>query len=155
MGSINAEFQFVSYKIDLFQFSARQDLHYLGITQGIDPSKIKVGLSFRPPLYSTSNALYFGGIEAKVTHPFNDESLFELTAGIEGIFQVVEKAQFETDVEQDLVRFQIPAILFPYLRSAITGFFANAGLGSFMFPLINVREMAQQVGNHLEIKVIE
>ncbi len=155
MGSVNAAFQFVSYKIDLFQFSARQDLHFLGL-DALDSEKVEMKISFRPPIFDTSNVLYMGGLEARLTYPFEkEESLFDLQAGIEGIFQVADKSQMEPDLEEDLVKYQIPAILFPYLRSAITGFFATAGLGSFVFPLINVREMGKRIGDKLEIKVVE
>jgi len=94
-----------------------------------------------------------------LAYPLNSEEnpesyQFELKAGLEGVFQTKDKEQFSTGVEQDLVKFQIPAILFPYLRAAVTGFFASAGLGSFVFPLVNVREMARQSSRDLEIKVI-
>lgn len=155
MGSVNAAFQFVSYKIDLFQFSARQDLSYLGL-DALDSEKVNIKISFRPPVFDKSNALYMGGIEATFSYPFKDEeSLFDLQAGIEGIFQVVDKSQMEPDLEEDMVKYQIPAILFPYLRAAVTGFFASAGLGSFIFPLINVREMGKRIGDELKIQVVE
>ena len=157
MGSVNAAFQFVSYKIDLFQFAARQDLHFLGL-DALDSEKVEMKISFRSPIFDISNAIYMGGIEARLTYPFEkekEESLFDLQAGIEGIFQVADKSQMEPNLEEDLVKYQIPAILFPYLRSAVTGFFAAAGLGSFIFPLINVREMGKRIGDSLEIKFVE
>jgi preprotein translocase subunit SecB len=61
----------------------------------------------------------------------------------------------EPDLEEDMGKYQIPAILFPYHRAVVTGFFASAGLGSFIFPLIDVREMGKRIGGELEIQVVE
>lgn len=45
-----------------------------------------------------------------------------MQTGIEGIFQVVDTSQMEPDLEEDMVKYQIPAILFTYLRAAVTAF---------------------------------
>jgi preprotein translocase subunit SecB len=41
-------------------------------------------------------------------------------------------------------------LLFSYLRSAITSIMAHAGLGSFIFPLINVHELAKKANLTIE-----
>jgi hypothetical protein len=159
MGGVASGFQFISYKVDRFHFDARQDTAYLSQGHVFDPQDVKISLAFRQPIFDKGNGIYLGGLEAHLAYPSNREGdqesyQFELTAGLEGVFQTKDREQFSPEVEQDLVKFQIPAILFPYLRAAITGFFASAGLGSFVFPLVNVREMARQTSRALEINVI-
>jgi preprotein translocase subunit SecB len=41
-----------------------------------------------------------------------------------------------------MVRINIPAILLPYLRAAITTIISQAGFGTIVFPLINIYEIA-------------
>ena len=158
MGGVASGFQFLSYKIDTFHFDARQDASYLGHGHEFDPQKVHISFAFRQPVFDTNTGMYMGGLEARIEHPAEQEGqdcLFQLNLGLEGLFQAVEESRFDPQTEKDLVRYQIPAILFPYLRSAVTSFFASAGLGSFVFPLVNVREMAKQAEQNLEIQVIE
>ena len=78
--------------------------------------------------------------------------IVKLEIGIAGIFSA-EEGKFEKDTEENLVKIQIPMILFPYLRSAVTSIFAHGGLGSFLFPSINVQELAKNAS--LQIQEIE
>ncbi|MDA3811423.1 MAG: protein-export chaperone SecB, partial [Spirochaetaceae bacterium] len=52
----------------------------------------------------------------------------------------------------NVAKYQFPTILFPYLRSTVTSFFANAGFGTFIFPLINVVELAKKLLTDNEIE---
>lgn len=160
MGGVASGFQFISYKIDWFHFDARQDTAYLSQGHAFDPQNVQISLAFRQPIFDKGNGVYLGGLEVQLAYPSSREEeqetyQFELTAGLEGVFRTKDKGQFSFETEQDLVKYQIPAILFPYLRAAVTGFFASAGLGSFVFPLVNVWEMARQTNRNVEIKVIE
>lgn len=157
MRGIESRFQFVAYKIDKFVFQAKQDVHFLLQGDKLDPQKMNMGLAVRQPLYSKENNAYMGGVEAKISYPLDEQNtdfLFELEIGMEGLFSTMSDAQFDPQVEENLVKHQIPAILFPYLRSAVTGFFVNAGMGSFVFPLVNVQELARQVGQDMSVKLL-
>jgi preprotein translocase subunit SecB len=46
--------------------------------------------------------------------------------------------------EKNMVQINIPAILLPYLRSAITTILSQAGFGTIVLPLINIYEIAKQ-----------
>lgn len=73
--------------------------------------------------------------------------------GIEGVFLV--DGALENEKEENIVKFQFPTILFPYLRSAVTNIFASAGFGSIIFPLINVHNLIANQQKHNPIKVID
>jgi preprotein translocase subunit SecB len=55
-------------------------------------------------------------------------------------------------MEEKLVRLQIPALLFPYLRPGVTSLLANAGFPGVMFPLINVQALAADAGNKIRVQ---
>lgn len=60
----------------------------------------------------------------------------------------LEPAQLES-----LVKLQIPAILFPYIRAAMTSFLANAGFPGVHLPLINVQRFA--AGQDLQLEELK
>ncbi|MBI5238132.1 MAG: protein-export chaperone SecB [Deltaproteobacteria bacterium] len=70
------------------------------------------------------------------------DNLVKLSIGIAGVF-TAEEGRFEKTTEETLIKIQIPTLLFPYIRSAITSILAHAGLGSVLFPLINIHELAK------------
>jgi preprotein translocase subunit SecB len=47
-------------------------------------------------------------------------------------------------LEENMVHVNIPAILLPYLRSAITTILSQAGFGTIVLPLINVHEVTRR-----------
>ena len=68
-----------------------------------------------------------------------------------GIFKVAGEKLTE-EAEKNLVRLQIPALLFPFLRSAVSSLFINAGFLGVVIPLINVHELASQAGDKIQIQ---
>ncbi len=72
-------------------------------------------------------------------------------AGISGYFKVVGES-LAVDTEKNLVRIQIPAVLFPFLRSAISALTINAGFPGVIIPLTNVQEIAKQAGEKIQIQ---
>lgn len=74
-------------------------------------------------------------------------------AGISGFFKIID-GKLTEEAEKNLVRFQIPAILFPFLRSAVSSLLINAGFLAVVIPLINVHEMASQAGDKILIQEV-
>ncbi|MDM8517761.1 protein-export chaperone SecB, partial [Desulfobacterales bacterium HSG16] len=114
----------------------------------------------RNPQYIKSRASYISGLNLELD-VFSDNanekeahSLINVKAGISGLFKV-KNDRFLEENEKKIVLIQFPALLLPYLRSAITGLIANAGLGTFIFPLINLRGLIKDVMENTEIQTIE
>lgn len=71
-----------------------------------------------------------------------------------GYFKVAE-GPLDPELEKNLVRIQIPAILFPFVRSAISSLTINAGFPGVILPLINVQEIAKEAGDKIQIQEAE
>ena len=164
MGGVESSFHFDAYKIDRIVFSTLPELNFLTVTGTLDPNGWKFNVGFREPYYFKGAKKYVGGIDVKLTYPIppvqadesagtpEEKNLVTLEIGIAGAFSV-EEGKFEKSTEENLVKVQIPMILFPYVRAAITSIFAHSGLGSVYFPLINVQELAKSAA--LIIREIE
>jgi len=158
MGGVISSFKFEGYKIDRITYESIPEVKFLQTMGTLDPSGWNINIGFREPLYIKSLKQYVGGMDIALTYPIpeqispselkpEDESplkktLVKLDIGIAGIF-AVEENRLEKNTEETLVKIQVPMILFPYLRAAITSLFAHIGLGSFLFPLINIHELAK------------
>ncbi|MDQ7031324.1 MAG: protein-export chaperone SecB [Desulfonauticus sp.] len=68
---------------------------------------------------------------------------------------MVEEGKLEKEVEEKLVKYQIPALLFPYLRGTITSFLSNAGFASVILPLINIYALAKDYLSDMDIEIID
>jgi preprotein translocase subunit SecB len=80
--------------------------------------------------------------------------LIKCEVSIVGMFSA-EQGRFSKDIEDKLVKIQIPAILMPYVRATITSLLAHAGFGSVIFPLINIHEVARQAVAAADIQLID
>jgi|GEM_PF-719264 len=153
-GSIKSGFQFLNYKIDTIEFNTKTN----SVMLKMDAVKIE---NFNPGLFirdaykytEDDKTFYMGGIEAKVEISDNGNDLATGIFGIEGLFAVVDDC-FNAEQEEMLVKTQIPSILFPYLRSAITNILASAGFGSIVFPLINIYNAVEKQEKREKIKII-
>jgi len=123
--------------------------------------ELKLGI--RQPAFYKASKTYVGGLDCGLfLYPqtldqeqrTSEKALISIEAGISGVFTVMDE-RFEEPLEQQLVRVQIPALLFPYLRGTITLLLANAGFGSVIMPLINVNELAKETLKDKEILVVE
>ena len=161
---MKSAFKFESYKVDTVRFDIQRIFGLLEVTGNIDPNLWKLSINIREPLYFKTQKKYLGGLdtsifvmppETEIEDKKNKEPLIKMDVGIAGIFSVVEEERFEKKVEDTLVKIQIPAILFPYVRATMSSLLANAGFGSVMLPLININELAKQSFGDVEIKVIE
>ncbi|TGL23145.1 hypothetical protein EHQ46_05775 [Leptospira yanagawae] len=157
---MKSDFQFLSYKVDSVHFNIQRKLGLLLNVQNFNPDDFKYQFKFREPTYFTKQKIYVSGMKILVTLPHNSEKginkrpLIHCGIEISGAFQV-EEDKLEPKTVENLVKIQIPAILLPYARSTITTLFANAGIGTFVFPLINIQRYAQSVETQLKIKIVE
>lgn len=175
-GGVASAFRFDSYKIDRISYESIPNLNFLGLMGTLDPKGWKFDISFREPLYFKYQKKYVGAIDVTIAYPVPPDAystegaaqgmpqvgqansgvpepnIVRMEIGIAGIFSV-EEGRFEKEIEENLVKIQIPMLLLPYLRGAATSIFAHSGIGSVIFPLINLHELAK--GANLAIKEIE
>ncbi|GAB1401105.1 hypothetical protein MASR1M68_00160 [Elusimicrobiota bacterium] len=158
---IISNFQFLGYKVDSFKVKNKNKvMNILNYFKGNENWMSSISVR-QPTLYKT-DLLFLGGIrlvlalhedtiEAKDRSI--DNALISLDCSIVGLFKIIDIKDFENNkkVYEDLGKYQIPAILSPYLRATVTSYFANAGYGSFMFPLINFTQIAHDDNVKLEI----
>lgn len=160
MRSVESPFKFLNFKIDKFTFSLADDLDLLLSNGQILPERWKFKLGFHQPQFFEKEELYVGGLSLDIILPgeqeqedVSPENLITLHAEISGAFRC-EKGKLAQNIEEKLVKNHIPAILMPYLRSAITGFLASAGYGAVVLPLINMNALAEQDMKNVAILVV-
>lgn len=158
MAAIESKFRFVGYKIDsiaLNMFPAIQILQH----SALPPGNWNIGLKIRPPQFFTDSKLYIGGIDCNLQFhvegaPSEAPSQVTMNIGIAGSFQVSERFT-EKHIEESLVKIQMPLLLFPYLRGAITSILANSGYGTLIMPLVNLHELAKIQLASTQIEIVE
>lgn len=156
-----SEFKFEAYKIDTLTLTLEKSVELLSFNGHIPTDKWSMNIGVRDPIYIKSKAAYISGLNIALdvlgdndNEDENPPSLISIKAGISGLFKVKDD-RFLEEHEKDIVRIQFPSLLLPYLRSSITGLIANAGLGTFIFPLINIRDAIKSSMKAVEIQVIE
>lgn len=158
--SVTSSFRFEGYKIDRIFYETLPEVKFLEAMGNLEPMGWKSEIILRQPAYFKIDKKYVGGIDMTFTYPIKvgstDESqvtskeadsrqnknFVTFIIGIAGLFSV-EEGRFDKPIEENLIKNQIPAILFPYLRSAITSISAHAGIGTILLPLINIQELAK------------
>lgn len=163
--SIVSGFQLLNYKVDNFQIKNKPRLDcILKVLKPEDDDKWNISVAIMQPTFYKKNLNCLGGFKIEMFLPDmsieennrnKDNSIISLECNIVGLFKVVDNDDFEKQQSnyEDLIKYQMPALLLPFLRATITSFFASAGYGSFIFPLINVFQMAQE--KEITIKYIE
>lgn len=140
---MKSEFKFVSYKIDSLNLEVKRTLGALSKFDFYQDWGYSIAI--RKPQFFTVANQYLAGIECTMTYPpteSNEEKLVELTATIGGLFEV-EHGRLEKELEDKIIKFQTPTILMPYLRAAMSSLLASAGIGTIIFPLINLHKIAE------------
>ena len=107
---------------------------------------------FQPTLHSESNNIYISQFDFRVAcfeigdfKPLPDEEPYIALSGeITGMFRFDNDSELSDDQKNNLIRFQAPAILSPYLRGALSSILALSGWPGAVFPLLNIYKMAQQ-----------
>ncbi len=157
---MKSEFKFEAYKIDTLNLVMGKTLNLLSFKGSIPTEKWKINIGVRNPQYIKSKAAYISGLNIELDVFENSanqqeaHSLINIKAGISGLFKVKDD-RFLEEKEKKIILIHFPALLLPYLRSAITGLIANAGLGTFIFPLINLRDIIKPFMKNVEIQIIE
>lgn len=146
--SIKSGFQFINYKIDRINFDVVPKVNYL---INNDKPEYKIGFGFRnTEKFKDKEAIYYvGGLGVFLTITQDNEPAASGEFSISGIFTTDD--EFDENTEQNLAKYQIPAILFPYLRSAVTNILASSGFGNIILPLVNIQATAQ--GS--EVKIVD
>jgi hypothetical protein len=159
MGGVISYFKFEGYKIDHIHYNIIPEVNFLLQNNSLTSNEWKINLGFKPPLFYKNLNKYIGGLNLVIIYPkpkrpmvTNEteidnnleitENVVELEIGITGIFSVEEGTLTDENIE-NLVKIQIPTLLFPYVRSAISSIFSNSGFVPMIFPLINVQELAK------------
>lgn len=160
MGSIESSFKFLTYKI--------HELH-LEYPNPFDRPEIgpkdvwHLKLNVQVPRYYVKQKVYVGGLKCELMlfdksipeHEYTlDKAILTVRTTVSGVF-AVKKGQFPKELEEKLVKVQIPALLFPYVRGTVTSVLAGAGFGSMILPLINMNEVGKEALRDAGIKIIE
>lgn len=155
-----SDFKFLSYKVHSLKLDV--PLTAANVARSVDPLDIwnmKIGV--REPVFFTKNKVYLGGVDCGISlldrslpeEERPDKPILSLDIGISGLFAT--EGRFEQAIEDQLVKVQIPALLFPYVRATVTSLLANAGFGSVILPLINMNEVGRTALKDKEIQIID
>ena len=153
--SIKANIQFLSYKMDKVDFSATPNLATLG-AQDYSDFDAEYRYSFRNALKFTGlpMSLYVTGVQAevRVTSKSSKEEMGKGVFVITGLFSADGILSKQT--EENLIKYQGPAILFPFLRANVSNLLSNFGFSCNPMPLINVNEAAKSLNLTVEERQI-
>ena len=133
MGVENSSMQFLDYKIESIDYKMNQYFDF-GTAHNIKMEQ-KIGLEIQ----IISNDEF---VVKLITHIYGENkknSPFELNISLLGCFYL-EKWQ-ETEEKQNMVKFNAPTILFPYLRSIITNITATANITPYILPTFNMYDL--------------
>lgn len=157
--SVESSFKFINYKVDNFHFEMENNWGLVSANVSTNPDNWNLKYKLLDPMFNEVEKQYLGGIaiegEYVVVNKDTSEKvkLFRFDCSVVGTFEV--KGKLEKKIENALVFNQIPALLLSYLRSTVSSFFANAGFGSFIIPLINIHELAKETFKDKKIKILE
>jgi preprotein translocase subunit SecB len=145
-GSITAQFNFISYKVDSINMKMSPKIKYLLNNKPLMPQSINLSINLRnTEKFNLNGSIhYVGGLSTQITIN-DDENKEEMLSGqfdISGIFALV--GDMEKLVEEDFAKINLPALLMPYLRATMTNILSTAGFGTVLFPLVNMYELAKK-----------
>ncbi|MCL2833128.1 MAG: protein-export chaperone SecB [Treponema sp.] len=142
---ITAEFEFVSFKIDSISMKMGNEISSLINTNPIKQDCIKLAIKLRntEKFIINDKVTLIGGLMTiiKITNDVNGSIILDGQFGISGIF--VSKNTVDKSDEEKFAKFNLPALLMPYLRATMTNILSNAGFGTILFPLVNIYEAAK------------
>ncbi len=150
--SVTSSVQFISYKMDKIDFSVKQELGVLTQREHSDCEPyFEFGFrdAFKFPGKEVDS--YVTGLQVKLTikNKSNEKEIAQGLFVITGFFTSLGK--FTKEIEEKIVKYQCPAILFPFIRASISFTLSAAGFSTIVLPIVNVNAAAQNVN----IKIIE
>lgn len=154
--SIKSGIQFESYKIDNISFNLVPEVAVL-VKKVYANCEVKYQFSFRDALRfkEASKVSYVTGLKIDLIIYDKDENKQIATGSfvITGFFS--STGEFSKETEDNLIKFQAPTILFPYIRASISLILSTAGFSTVFLPLINVAEMAKSLNLKIEDASVE
>ncbi len=148
--SIESSFQFINYKIDKIDFNLTHNTQFILRDSNKYNAEYMFGFRDTGKIKKDDKFFYVGGLGLKLlVKNQNNDKVAEGEFSITGVFG--SKNEFSPKNETNLAKYQIPAILFPYLRAAITNILASSGFHNIILPLINIQEAAKEAS----VKVFE
>ncbi len=155
MGGIESGFQFLGFKVDDVDLKLTPSIPIILYNKPILPEQVVMQLRIRNLFRITEDRMYVGGLDTRIeiyrsAKRGEDNRFLVAHVGVAGVFRTIDET-IDSKTEEKLTRIQIPAILFPYLRVALTNLLTSAGFAGIILPLINVQEFAKNV----KIKIID
>ena len=149
--SIKSGIQFESYKIDKVSLELVPEVGILTKKNHSD-CEIKYQFGFRDAMRfkKGDSVSYVTGLKVMLTI-FDKKLNKDIASGefvITGVFS--STGEVEKNIEETLIKVQAPAILFPYVRSAITMMLTTAGFSTIIMPLVNVAAIAKTLSIKIE-----
>lgn len=149
--SIKSGIQLESYKVDKINFSCLEEIGVLAEKQ-FSNCNISWQFSFRNAKKISDNEKIFYITGLKINIVIKDIAMQRDIANgefvITGLF--LANGDFDKNTEENLIKHQCPALLFPYIRSAITMVLMNAGFSTIILPIVNVNVMAKDLNLKIE-----
>lgn len=102
-------------------------------------------------LYFKDEGVYVTGTTVKVICGEEEDPDVSMNISISGMFMLEDKT--DASIDENFIKVQMPAILSPYLRGAITYILAMAGFSQIIPPLVNFRSMAEEALKDMPILV--
>lgn len=151
--SIKAGIQLETYKIDHMEFNVKETVGILASNSHTDCT-VNFRFAFRDVYkYNLPDKIsYVTGLKIDLTIASKQNPEETVATGafiITGLFSTSNS--LDKEIEEKLLKFQAPAILFPYLRAAISFTITSAGFSTIILPLVNVNAAAQTAA----LKIIE
>lgn len=155
--SVESGIQFISYKVDSFSFQMAKDLSILSRNDFLSGDwNWNYNLSVGIPTFFKDQSAYVCsvGCVGSLTKRSDNQQVLTFLLNLAGIFRA-SGGKLEVAVEESLIKYQVPAILLPYLRGVITTFLSTAGYGGVIFPLVNMNQVAEQALKDSTIQIVE
>lgn len=153
-GSVNSSFTFITYKVDSFSFNMENHLFALMHNYKIGDWVSRIAM--RPPVHIKEKGLYLVTIGFMSKFIPNKEkpdvSFANIEVSLTGAFS--SDGRYPKEIEDDMAKIQMPSLLMPYLRGVVTTFLCSSGYDPYIFPLLNIQELATRMLSDKEIIVL-
>lgn len=125
--------QFLDYKIEKLEYKMDKRFNF------DSDNKVQMEQNLGLGIQIVSDDEFIVKLEAHIHGKDKVVAPFKMVVSILGRFHL-EKWQ-DTTEKQNMVRYNAPAILFPYLRATITNVTTAANISPYVLPLLNLYEV--------------